>query len=389
MDIQLKELFVTERNPSVLEAKRIKTSTTVVLLFEGMQVPRYVVFGMCLVKCSLYKRQVDVCYSCGKPGHRADVGINPKRDNCRGCGAENPGEEHNCRPKCGRSGGGHVTGDKSCKQKCRVPFLVHQRRRHMTPERKLQRLQSRDHSGGADDFNHQAGAGGLRSALKGGARSPSNRGGSSNVDASSSRSQSRMRYRSGARRSRSSHQSQSRSIRGSSRSQSRRRSRSGRDRSSQQVRLQSPSWADRVQGGRKTLPTSSTNTQVTPRALPEHINNRIDEVLRENKEIKEQLGQLTLAITNMAEENMRLRAENASHKTERDQLQSQSGTTPSRSTKRRMSPCSWGAEGKDKLEAVMQALRRQSKDVNAIFQRMATMESTMAAHIPSHAAQSI
>ncbi|KAH9382902.1 hypothetical protein HPB48_023524 [Haemaphysalis longicornis] len=85
-DIQLKELFVTEKMPLVLEAKRIKTSTTVMLLFEGMQVPRYVVFGMCLVKCSLYKRQVDVCYSYGKPGHRADVCMDPKRDNCRGSG---------------------------------------------------------------------------------------------------------------------------------------------------------------------------------------------------------------------------------------------------------------------------------------------------------------
>ncbi|KAH9379305.1 hypothetical protein HPB48_007826 [Haemaphysalis longicornis] len=47
----------------------------------------------------------------------------------------------------------------------------------LSQERKHQRLQSRDRSGGADDFNHQAGAGGLRSALKGGARSPSNRGG--------------------------------------------------------------------------------------------------------------------------------------------------------------------------------------------------------------------
>ncbi|KAH9367877.1 hypothetical protein HPB48_019423 [Haemaphysalis longicornis] len=296
-EIQLKDLFVTERNPSILEAKRIKASTTVVLLFEGMQVPR-------------------------------------------------------------------------------------------SRERKHQRLQSRDRSGGADDLNRQAGAGGLRSTLEGGARSPSNRGGSSNVDASSSRPQCRMRSRSGARRSCSSHRSQSRSLRGSSRSQSRRRSRSGRDRSSEQVRLQSPSWADRVQGGRKTPPTSSTNAQVTPRALPEHINNRIDEVLRENKEIKEQLDQLTHAITNMAEENMRLRAENASLKTERDQLQSQRAPTPPRSTKRRMSPCSRGAEGEDKLEAVMQALRRQSEDLNAIFQRMATMESTMAAHIPSNAAQS-
>ncbi|KAH9378382.1 hypothetical protein HPB48_013839 [Haemaphysalis longicornis] len=50
-------------------------------------------------------------------------------------------------------------------------------------------------------------AGGLRSALKGGARSPSNRGGSSTVDAASRRSQSRMRSCSGARRSRSSHRS--------------------------------------------------------------------------------------------------------------------------------------------------------------------------------------
>lgn len=387
-DIQLKELFVTERNPSVLEVKRIKNSTTVVLLFEGMKVPNYVVFGMCLVRCSLYKRQVDVCYSCGKPGHRADVCINPNRNNCRGCGAENPGEEHQCKPKCGLCGGDHVTGDKSCKQKFQVPFLVRQRRRQKSRERKQQRLQSRDRSDGAEDGSRQTGTGGLRSALKGGTRSPSNGGGSSNVDANTTRSQSRRRSRSGARRSRSSRRPQSRSQRGSSRSQSRRRSRSGRDRSSQRVRLQSPSWADRVQAGRKTPPTSSTNAQVTPRAQPEHINSRIDEIVRENKEIKEQLDQLRHAIANMAEENMRLRAENASLKTQRDQLQSQRETTPSRSTKRRMSPCSRGAEGEDKLDAIMESLKRQSEDLNSMFKRMATMESTMAAHIPSNTAQS-
>ncbi|KAH9382591.1 hypothetical protein HPB48_010335 [Haemaphysalis longicornis] len=37
---QLHELFVNERNPTILEVKRIKTSQTVVLLFDGMRVPR-------------------------------------------------------------------------------------------------------------------------------------------------------------------------------------------------------------------------------------------------------------------------------------------------------------------------------------------------------------
>ncbi|KAH9372778.1 hypothetical protein HPB48_019495 [Haemaphysalis longicornis] len=83
-------MFVNERNPTILDAKRSKNSKTVVLLFNGMNVPRYVLMGNCLVQCSLFRRQRDVCYTCGKAGHRADVCINPIGNAFKHCGTQNP-----------------------------------------------------------------------------------------------------------------------------------------------------------------------------------------------------------------------------------------------------------------------------------------------------------
>ncbi|KAH9364244.1 hypothetical protein HPB48_007319 [Haemaphysalis longicornis] len=88
MDEDLEKLFVNERNLLILDAKRIKNSKTVVLLFNGMKVPGYVLIG--LVQCSLFRRQHDVCYACGKAGHRADVCINPIDNACKHCGTQNP-----------------------------------------------------------------------------------------------------------------------------------------------------------------------------------------------------------------------------------------------------------------------------------------------------------
>lgn len=97
-DKDLEEMFVNERNPSILYAKRIKNSNTVVLLLSEMKVRRYVMMGKCLVQCSLYRRQHDVCSACGKPGHRADVFINPIGNPCKHCGTQNPQEDHQCTP---------------------------------------------------------------------------------------------------------------------------------------------------------------------------------------------------------------------------------------------------------------------------------------------------
>ncbi|KAL1482358.1 hypothetical protein MTO96_033854 [Rhipicephalus appendiculatus] len=67
---QLQAIIVNQRNPKALQAKRIKNTTTVVVLFEGMKVPNYVMCGVSLLRCTLYKRQNDVCYACGGLGHR-------------------------------------------------------------------------------------------------------------------------------------------------------------------------------------------------------------------------------------------------------------------------------------------------------------------------------
>ncbi|KAH7951736.1 hypothetical protein HPB52_011924 [Rhipicephalus sanguineus] len=99
----------------------------VIVLFDGFYVPRYVYYGAMLVRCSLYRKHIDVCYGCGRLGHRADVCPNPNNKMCRGCSYSNPPQEHLCDPKCQLCGKGHLTGDRKCKAKYKIPYLVKRR----------------------------------------------------------------------------------------------------------------------------------------------------------------------------------------------------------------------------------------------------------------------
>ncbi|KAH7963497.1 hypothetical protein HPB52_021264 [Rhipicephalus sanguineus] len=119
--------LVTQRNPTVLHAKRMGNTDNVIVLFDGFYVPRYVYYGAMLVRCSLYRKHIDVCYGCGRLGHRADVCPNPNNKMCRGCGYSNPPQEHLCDPKCQLCGKGHLTGDRKCKAKYKIPYLVKRR----------------------------------------------------------------------------------------------------------------------------------------------------------------------------------------------------------------------------------------------------------------------
>lgn len=119
--------IVNERNPLALGAKRIGTSTAVIVAFSGGKVPYYVRYGNALIKCQLYRKQVDVCHQCGRVGHRKDVCPTPNEQACRGCGEKNPKEDHKCTPKCKLCGDKHLTGDRECRARYKTPYVIRKR----------------------------------------------------------------------------------------------------------------------------------------------------------------------------------------------------------------------------------------------------------------------
>ncbi|KAH7947622.1 hypothetical protein HPB52_014613 [Rhipicephalus sanguineus] len=152
-DGALKRMIVNPRNPKALEVRRIKNTHVVVILFDGMRVPNTVMCRAALVPCFLYKRQVDVCYECGHLGHRADVCASSaeEKNKCHGCGEAKSSESeegvHQCTPKCEACGGPHITGDRTCRHRCHIPYIVQRRRR-----RRRQMARQAQMAGG-DDAN--------------------------------------------------------------------------------------------------------------------------------------------------------------------------------------------------------------------------------------------
>ncbi|KAH7969009.1 hypothetical protein HPB52_013607 [Rhipicephalus sanguineus] len=69
---QLRDMIIQSRNPKALEVKRIKDTTTIIALFNGLKVPNYVMCGASMLRCTLYRRQMDVSYGCRRLGHHTD-----------------------------------------------------------------------------------------------------------------------------------------------------------------------------------------------------------------------------------------------------------------------------------------------------------------------------
>ncbi|KAH7982538.1 hypothetical protein HPB52_005497 [Rhipicephalus sanguineus] len=70
---ELRDMIAQSVNLKALEVKRIKDTTTIIILFDGLKVPTYVMRGATILRYALYRRQMDVWYTCGRLGDRAEV----------------------------------------------------------------------------------------------------------------------------------------------------------------------------------------------------------------------------------------------------------------------------------------------------------------------------
>lgn len=283
-DEALKRMVVTGRNPTILEVKRIKTTSAVVVLFDGMKVPDTVVCGTALVPCYLYRRQVDVCYACGQVGHRADVcpSSAEEKAKCRGCrvpvvsGPTGEVQRHECVPTCGLCGGPHLTGCKECKERFQVPYVVRRRRRRRRQRARNQQIAARDGAGRAE--------GGESSAVTAAAGKPSilrsrSRG--------RSRSQSRGRSRSATRTDATGQRSSQREA--SARSHSRGRSQPDKH----------TTWVDKAKNQPKPGPPERRGR--SPSRSEHVVNPRMLALEAENKQLRRDLAELKAAFESFKE----------------------------------------------------------------------------------------
>ncbi|KAH7964515.1 hypothetical protein HPB51_027247 [Rhipicephalus microplus] len=119
--------IIHARSPYALPAKRLSYTTTVIVAVEGLRVPTYVNYGGALLRCTLYRKQIDMCHCCGRLGHCMDVCPKPKDKVCRGCDAPNPGPNHQCSTHCKLCGGAHMTADRNCRARYKTPYIVTKR----------------------------------------------------------------------------------------------------------------------------------------------------------------------------------------------------------------------------------------------------------------------
>ncbi|KAH7981201.1 hypothetical protein HPB49_022362 [Dermacentor silvarum] len=65
--------LVNIRNPTILQARRMCKTTSVVIVFKDEEVPYFVYYRGTEYRCYLHKKKNEICGACGRLGHRSDV----------------------------------------------------------------------------------------------------------------------------------------------------------------------------------------------------------------------------------------------------------------------------------------------------------------------------
>ncbi|KAH8035729.1 hypothetical protein HPB51_008096 [Rhipicephalus microplus] len=128
---------ITSRGPTGSASHQ--NTGTVILIFNGLKVPNYVYCGQVIYRCTLYKRQIDTCRTCGQVGHRQDVCPTPSTKVCDHCGHLPTDNPHVCnQPVCALCGEAHFTGDRECRHRYQLPYLVRRRRQRRRRRKQAQ-----------------------------------------------------------------------------------------------------------------------------------------------------------------------------------------------------------------------------------------------------------
>ncbi|KAH8026675.1 hypothetical protein HPB51_023915 [Rhipicephalus microplus] len=135
----LNRMLIQPCNSSLLGARRIKNTETRILIFNGLELPNYVYCGQVIYHCTLCKREIDTCRTCGQVGHRQDVCPTPSTKVCDHCGHLPTDNPHVCNQQvCALRGEANRTGDRECRHRYQLPYLVRHRRQRRRRRKQAQ-----------------------------------------------------------------------------------------------------------------------------------------------------------------------------------------------------------------------------------------------------------
>ncbi|KAH7980072.1 hypothetical protein HPB49_012946 [Dermacentor silvarum] len=103
-----------------LHARMMGNSTTAIIAFSGIRVPRYSYYYGAEYRCNNYNARQKLCGVCLSTGHRADVCPTPDKPRCTACRTLNASKDHDCTLKCFHCGGENPATDSRCLARQRI-----------------------------------------------------------------------------------------------------------------------------------------------------------------------------------------------------------------------------------------------------------------------------
>ncbi|KAH8009302.1 hypothetical protein HPB51_013879 [Rhipicephalus microplus] len=98
-------------------ARRLGSTETILIIFQGKIVPYYVHYDGCALRCRPFRQKVEACTRCRQIGHRQDVCTNTSDTLCPKCGLKDAPMDHECDHVCVVCNGNHETGSSLCRQR--------------------------------------------------------------------------------------------------------------------------------------------------------------------------------------------------------------------------------------------------------------------------------